>query len=228
MQPCCIFTQSKNIFCKINKLIKAIMKKNTRTQCVVIPNFLENSSAKIAEKKRKNQIIAVGRLHPVKGFERLIDIWEKTRIKENFYLKIIGDGSEKGHLEELIREKNLQNSVILTGALSHEQVMKEMSSSEIYVMTSFSEAFPFVLLEAMENGLPIIAYDVRVGPEAIVHQGENGYLIKDGDAEDFAAKLDYLIENKSERQQMSECAIKRSNDFMEDVVMKQWIDLLER
>lgn len=213
---------------RLKEEVKDIMKKNTRTQCVVIPNFLENSSAKIAEKKRKNQIIAVGRLHPVKGFERLIDIWEKTRIKENFYLKIIGDGSEKGHLEELIREKNLQNSVILTGALSHEQVMKEMSSSEIYVMTSFSEAFPFVLLEAMENGLPIIAYDVRVGPEAIVHQGENGYLIKDGDAEDFAAKLDYLIENKSERQQMSECAIKRSNDFMEDVVMKQWIDLLER
>ena len=105
--------------------------------------------------------------------------------------------------------------------------LMESKMERIYLL-KLSGKIQEEVFEAMENGLPIIAYDVRVGPEAIVHQGENGYLIKDGDAEDFAAKLDYLIENKSERQQMSECAIKRSNDFMEDVVMKQWIDLLER
>ncbi len=52
-----------------------------------------------------------------------------------------------------------------------------MLNSDIYVMTSLTECFPMVLLEASSVGLPLISFDVPVGPKAIIQNGENGYLI---------------------------------------------------
>lgn len=72
--------------------------------------------------------------------------------------------------------------------------MKEMADSSIYAMTSISEAFPFVLLEAMYNKLSIVAYDVRVGPRTLIKPDETGYLVTDNDTEAFAATLSKLME----------------------------------
>ncbi|OUN36048.1 glycosyltransferase [Lachnoclostridium sp. An76] len=205
--------------------VKVMMKDNTHTKCVVIPNFLADMN-EIGDLQRKRQVLAVGRLHEVKGFERLIKIWKRFDAKDGTVLKIIGDGQEKESLQHLIDKYGLQEKVIMTGELSHEKVMEEMHQSLCYAMTSYSEAFPFVLIEAMAAGLPVVAYDVRVGPAAIVQNSENGFLIPDGNEELFIDKLRSLCQNDKLREKMSESAVQRSREFSEDSVMKKWLDIL--
>ena len=205
--------------------VKVMMKDNTHTKCVVIPNFLADMN-EIGDLQRKRQVLAVGRLHEVKGFERLIKIWKRFDAKDGTVLKIIGDGQEKESLQHMIDKYGLQEKVIMTGELSHVKVMEEMHQSLCYAMTSYSEAFPFVLIEAMAAGLPVVAYDVRVGPAAIVQNSENGFLIPDGNEELFIDKLRSLCQNDKLREKMSESAVQRSREFSEDSVMKKWLDIL--
>ena len=206
--------------------VKTMMKENTHTKCVVIPNFLSDMS-EVLHSERKRQVLAVGRLHSVHGFERLIKIWKRFDAKDETVLKIIGDGQEKESLQNLIDKYCLQEKVIMTGELSHEKVMEEMHRSICYVMTSYSEAFPFVLIEAMAGGLPVVAYDVRVGPAAIVQNGESGFLIPDGNEELFIDKLRILCQDDKLREQMSKNAVQRSREFSEDSVMKKWLEILK-
>lgn len=211
---------------ELRKEVEAVMIENKHTKCVVIPNFLEELQ-KQENSERRNQVLAVGRLHEVKGFKRMIEMWRDADMPENAFLKIIGDGEEKEELQKLIKKNGLEEKVILTGAMQHEDVMDEMRKSQIYAMTSLSEAFPFVLIEAMSNGLPVVAYDVRVGPRAIVEEQKNGFLIPDGDKKQFGEKVKMLLEDIKLRERMSDGAVKRSREFMEENVMKKWTDILE-
>jgi len=119
----------------------------------------------------------------------------------------------------------LEDKVILTGALDHNQVLEEMQKSIFYTMTSTSEGFGFVLIEAMSQGTPAIAFDVRVGPRAIIDDKINGFLIKDGEKEAFVQKALFLINNPEEREKLSRAAKLKSHDFSEDKLLEKWENL---
>ena len=207
--------------------ISGMMKDNKHTNIRVIPNFLSEYS-KLENVSRKNKIVTVGRIHEVKGFERLIDIWALVKKDNDEVLEIIGDGDEniKSSLRNKITELGLEKSVVLKGALSHDEVLKEMLESKLYVMTSYSEAFPFVLLEAMSSGLPVVAFDVRVGPRAIITDGKDGFLIKDGDNRLFADKLYEMLSNDDMIDELSKNAIKKADMFSEEEVIKKWLEII--
>ncbi len=211
---------------KLKNEVEIMMQNNKHTKCVVIPNFITDIPEDVSTARRK-QVIAVGRLHEVKGFGRLIRIWNKFDTSDGTILKIIGEGQEKEDLQNLIKKYHLEEKVVMTGELNHEQVLKEMRQSLCYVMTSFSEAFPFVLIEAMAEGLPVVAYDVRVGPAAIIRDQECGFLIPDGNETLFVDKLKLLCQDTNLRKVMSEKAVSRSRDFSEERVMKQWLNIIE-
>lgn len=205
--------------------VSEVMRNNHHTKLIVIPNFLPKIIVS-KECEKKNQVIAVGRLHEVKGFLRMLDIWKKVSQDRDIVLKIIGDGEERERIEHKIRELDLEKKVILCGALEHEKVLEEMEKSRVYIMTSFSEAFPFVLIEAMSSGLPVVAYDVRVGPRAIVKDGVNGYLIKDNEERVFVEKLGMLLDDIDKNFEMSEQAMVSAAEFSEDRVIQKWIDII--
>ena len=208
------------------KEVKKMMAGNHHTKCVVIPNFLDLTICQ-DKTESKPQVIAVGRLHDVKRFHLLVDMWKDKELRNMAHLMIVGDGDEKEHLEEQIKNNHLENYVTLTGSLDHDEVMKKMQESQIYAMTSETEAFPFVLIEAMSNGLPVISYDVRVGPAAIVKDGKTGYLIKDNDRREFINKLKKLLSEEDTRKQMSEEAVRQCIQYKEDAVMEKWMDIIE-
>ena len=221
-----------DIFVLLTDLLKQevenVMKENKHTKCVVIPNFLKDELYKKSEHSNgRPQIVTVGRLHEVKGFQRLIKTWKEMDFKDDVVLKIIGEGEEREELEKLIAEYHLEGRVVLTGAMNHDSVMSEMQKSILYVMTSYSEAFPFVLIEAMANGLPIVAYDVRVGPGAIIKDSLTGFLVPDGDEDEFRNRVELLVEDTELRKKMSDSALERSRLFMENTVMEKWLDILE-
>lgn len=208
---------------ELQKEASKIMKDNKKTEIMTMPNFLEETQKHIEEEKsREKQVIAVGRLDEVKGFKRLILLWKKLSEREDVILKIVGDGEQKEELEKIIAEQNLQGKVVLTGSMEHNKVLKEMRKSLLYVMTSYTEGFPFVLLEAMSEGLPAVAYDVRVGPRAIIQEGENGYLVADEDEKAFVDSVVTILEDDKLRRIMSQNAIKRAKDFSEENIMKRW------
>ena len=208
--------------------VAEMMKHNRHTKCVTIPNFLPKTEQTVAAVAMENQAVAVGRLHPVKGFLRLIRLWKPVYEATGTVLKIIGDGDQREALEKEIAAQGLQKGVILTGAMSHDQVLEEMKKSVFYAMTSHSECFGFVIIEAMEQGVPVIAYDVRTGPRSILEDGKNGFLVADGDAKTFVEKALCMIQNVQLREQMSQAAEKRAADFAEQGVLRRWESLLEQ
>ena len=213
---------------QLQQEVSELMKNNHHTQCVVMPNFLPVPAAAAKEEIVENQVVAVGRLHPVKGFLRLIRLWKPIYERTGAVLKIIGGGEQQAELEAEIAKHNLQKGVMLTGAMDHDGVLAEMGKSVFYAMTSFTEGFPFVLIEAMSQGAPCIAYDVRVGPRAIIEDGRSGYLIPEENEAEFTEKALLLLNDRSKRTEMSKNALRRAGDFSEAAVMERWERILNR
>lgn len=211
-----------------NEIKSILTGYNQGTKCLVVPNFIKNkANGKTLE--RKKQIISVGRLSTEKGFDRLLLIWKKfIVVNEGYVLKIVGDGYEKEKLIQLARSLNISDSVIFSGYLSNEETVKEIQKSKIYVMTSVNEAFGIVLLEAITQGTPIVAYDVRVGPRSIIKEGYNGFLVKENDIEAFVERLDLLIKQDAIYNSMTKNAIASSNLYSEQNLKVIWHDILKR
>ena len=187
-----------------------------------MPNFIANKEF-IKDTKRKNQVISVGRLSPEKGFDRLLFIWKEfLDNNENYILKIVGDGQEKERLIQLAKSLNISDSVVFTGYLSNDETVNEIRKSKVYAMTSVHEAFGIVLLEAITQGTPIIAYDVRVGPRSIIKDGYNGFLVKENDIEGFVEKLYSLLKEGDIYNNISENAITSSELYSVEKIKKEY------
>lgn len=200
---------------------------NTHTKVVYIPNFLEHFPADPAAYPRQKTILAVGRLHEVKRFDLLIRLF--SRIHADFpdwQLRIVGDGEERGKLAALIEESRAEKYVTLTGKKDAAGVEEEMLRASLYAMTSSSEGFPFVLLEAQSCGLPVAAFDVRVGPGFVVREGENGFLAPDTNEDAFCRNLSELMENEHLRRKMSDAALLRAAEFSRETVGRIWYETI--
>lgn len=204
-----------------NEISEIMKKKNQYTKNVTIPNFV--SEYEHIECIRKNYCISVGRFSPEKGFDRLIDIWSMVAEKEkDWKLILIGDGPCRKEYETKIKMLGLEERIILTGFLINSDTMKLMSESKIYLMTSYTEAFPFTLIEGMQNCLPTIAFDVRTGPHSLIKNGENGFLIPDNQNELFANKVISLIQNPELLSELGEKAYEKSKLYLEETVFIKW------
>src|SRR5690554_1139882 len=105
------------------------------------------------------KVVAAGRLEPVKGFDKLIQAWERVcYITPEAHLTIFGDGSLKGHLNELVKSRRLANSVTLAGF--HSEIGSILHSADLLVISSEREGFPYILVEALVAGCPVISTPV--------------------------------------------------------------------
>ena len=188
----------------------------------VIPNPLE-LRGDLGNIKRTNSIAAVGTLTKRKGFSRLLNIWSKVDSSNHYTLDIYGDGEEEDCLKLQSKELGL-NNVFFHGNVNN--IEERLLKSKLLVMTSFVEGFPMVLLEAMDAGLPCIAYDIRTGPCEIISNGNNGFLIQDGNEDEFVAALNNLIVNESILIKMSENAKKSAGEFELKEIVRKWNELI--
>ena len=200
---------------------------NDHTEVVYIPNFLEHFPENTDKYPREKTVLAVGRLNEVKRFELLIRLFAALhRQFPDWRLRIVGEGEERGRLEAAIKELHAENYVNLTGRKDADGVEDEMLRASLYAMTSRSEGFPFVLLEAQSCGLPVVAFDVRVGPGFVVQNGVNGYLAADMVYEDFCEKIASLMKDEALRHEMAEAAKARASDFSREKVAEIWYSIL--
>lgn len=205
-----------------------LKNEKIKPEVIVIPNIIkENKSGKISNLNNR-QIISVGRLEDVKDFYTLILVFSVIVKKyPNYILKIIGEGSMREKLEEQIKKCNLQKNVILTGRRTENEINNELIKSDVFVLTSKSESFSLVLCEAMNFGVPCIAFDVDVGPREIIQDGKNGFLIENRNVNLMIKKLDEILENIDKRKNMQVYAREISEKFYAKNVIEKWYKLFK-
>ncbi len=146
-------------------------------------------------------IITVGRLARIKRQDVLVQAAaqiSKTHPQVHFLL--VGDGPRRGYLQQQVREFDLQSSVHFTGYL--DDVESALCASDVAVLTSESESFPYALLEAARRGLPVVSTPVGGIPEMIIH-GETGLLVPVGEPAALARALQKLVDSSRMRQQLA-------------------------
>ena len=171
--------------------------------------------------KDNGRIIFVGRFNHEKRIDRLITAFSMLADRyPDWHVDIFGDGNEKENLLRQIDECGLVNRVVI-----HEPtkaIYDEYKRSEMLVLCSEHEASPLVLVEAMACGVPCVSLDCPTGPRAIIKDGETGLLAKDGDVNDLASKMEWLIAHEAERKEMGRKARVFAASRKQDVVMGQW------
>ena len=190
----------------------------------VIPNPIPHLSPTIGNLENK-QVIAVGRYAYQKGFDLLIEAWKLVIEKHpDWTLNIYGSGERKAFQEQIIR-LGIEKNCILNGPTSN--INEKYAESSILAFSSRFEGFGMVLLEAMNCGIPCVSFACPCGPKDIITDGKNGYLVEPNNIEALAERICYLIENEEVRKEMGKAARKRAEDFTEEKIMKQWVDLFE-
>lgn len=161
---------------------------------------LVHQRAKDSIKLNSPFILAVGRLNHLKRFDRLIASYAKAELSKQCLLVILGEGELRQQLEQQIIDAGLQDQVLLLGYESNPY--KYMVRAEYLVMSSDTEAYPVVLIEALSLGCPVLSTDCPSGPREIVQEGVNGLLV-DLTEEALAAGMQHLCTNSSLRERLS-------------------------
>ena len=200
---------------------------NYKVKCVYIPNTLDCISKSVSDLKEK-RLISVGRLSKEKGYMDLLSI-SKEIFKEHkdWTLDIVGDGVERERLESYIKFNNLSKNVTLHGFRDRDYINGLLSKSSIYLMTSYTESFGIVLIEAMNYGIPLVAFSQAEGAREIIKDNINGYLIDNRDKDEYIRVVNNLIDNYDLRIKLGTEGKKDSKEYDPNIVYKKWIDLIK-
>lgn len=207
---------------------KKMKDANIKCKCVFIPNMLDEIPKNTATLKEK-RLVSIGRLSKEKGYVDLIEIFNKLHQQEpEWKLDIIGDGSQKNKIVDRIYQYKLTDYVTLHGFQKKKEVDKILNKSSIYLMTSYTESFGIVLIEAMSHGIPCISFTSAEGANDLIENGKNGYLIDDRNEEDMIEKIRLLINDQKLRQELGVEARERSLKYSSANIKKDWLKLLKR
>ena len=177
----------------------------------------------IQSQQREQYILAVGRIDYQKGFDRLIEAYRL--LDTSWKLLIAGEGIEKDKLQKLVLEYGLIDKVIFIG--KQKNIEEYYVKASIFTLSSRMEGFPNVLVEAMGYGCASVAFDCLTGPGDIVEDGKNGFLVPDGNIEQFAIKIQKLIDNQNIRENFSKEAKNIVERLEVSKITEQWDKLIK-
>ena len=144
-------------------------------------------------------ILCVGRLVPAKGQHILLEACRFLKQEGlRFQVTIIGEGPDSKSLKEFAISKELNDIVTFTGVLGQNTVREYYDKTDLFVLASFAEGVPVVLMEAMAKEIPVISTRITGIPELIDHE-HDGLLATPGDAEDLANQIRKLLVDSSLR-----------------------------
>lgn len=154
--------------------------------CGVDPMFLEYPFVPLPSERR---FVCIGRLSEQKGHLLLVEAVNQL-VKAGFKFKLIfvGDGPLRPEIEQLINRLGLENYIEITGWATNTQVQQQILASQVFVLPSFAEGLPVVLMEALALSRPVISTYIAGIPE-VVEQGKNGWLVPAGSLEDLTLAL---------------------------------------
>lgn len=178
-------------------------------------------------KVNSKKLLSVGRLSYQKNFEMLIDIAKEVLIENpSWTWDIYGEGELREQLQDKINDYGLESRLFLKGQVNN--LYSLYNDYAMLVMTSRYEGFPMTLLEGMASGLPLISFDVLTGPNEIIENSVNGYLIKPFEIELMASCISSLINNPQMRFKMHEHGISMCEKYKLVEIENQWKRLFNK
>lgn len=197
----------------------------------VMPNIVHESffSSQIETRDERESFtfINVALLTPNKGGRFLIKAFAKALASQlDMKLKIGGDGDERAALVVLAQELGVENNVEFLGMLSRQQVVDQIVTSDVFVLSSQYETFGVVVIEALALGKPVIATRCG-GPEDLICN-DNGILVPVNDVDALAAAMLDIYNNRDSYNSQiirSDCSAQYSEEVIAEKLMQIYSDV---
>lgn len=198
-------------------------KSYSRLACKsqVIPNANFKPAA-VRSTLDSRLILAAGRIEEVKGFDMLIDAFAGVALQHpEWKLCICGGGSCEESLKKQVAELELTDRVLFPGVCKNMSEYYEKAS--VFALTSRSEGFSLVLIEAMSHGVPVVSFDLPAPMEIC---GEDGALmVPGGEIQSLSEALSKLMSSDELRNTLGENAYRRSERYSLAAVSGKWMSL---
>ncbi|POR19569.1 glycosyl transferase [Flavobacterium columnare] len=189
---------------------------------IYIPHFKSNLNYSKSFQNNKI-IISIGRLTEAKRQWIIIDLWSQIvhihNIKD-WKLNLVGDGNLKNQYIQKIKDLNLEKYITILPP--KKEVEEYYLGASAFILTSKSEGFGMVLLEAISFGLPCISYDCPSGPRDIIINNETGYLVEFDNFEALKSATLSLIHNNNKLIEMGNSAFQSSKKWDDEKILEKW------
>jgi glycosyltransferase involved in cell wall biosynthesis len=153
--------------------------------------------------KRPFTLLSVGRLTPAKGQRLLVDAAARLAgAGRDFRLVVVGTGPDEAELRRAAETHGLEDRVEFTGALNQQQVLDWYARADAFVLPSFAEGVPVVLMEAMACGIPCVTTRITGIPE-LIRDGLDGLLVAASDTDELVGALGRLLEDADLRERLA-------------------------
>lgn len=196
----------------------------SHTKVIIVPNILNEIKYDV---EKHNVIVAAGRFEQEKGFDLLIEsinYIQETMRENQYHVELYGDGQEKENHIQMIQQYGISDLIELKPTTN--QLSKILAKSKITAVPSKVEGFGLVILEAMYQSNIVVSYKGCYGPEYLIENERNGYLIEQQNVKYYGNQLAYIMENYNtdEIQKMIEQAQIRSMQFDGEAIYHQFIE----
>jgi len=150
------------------------------------------------------RLLYVGRLAAAKGMPILIKSMTALKLScPEIHLTVVGDGEDRAELEKRAQTLGLGDHIDFVGYQTPDAVREYLQVSDIFVMSSFAEGVPVVLMEAMMSGLPVVATQIA-GVSELVEDEVNGFLVPPSDVGSLTQKIQMLLADESLRKRLGD------------------------
>lgn len=172
-----------------------------------------------------HSLILVGRLTPSKGQEKALRVLQEILHEvPDTTLHFYGAGSDEPRLKSLASELGIADKAFFHGFVNN--MTPVYRSAALMLSCSDFEGFPLVVQEALMLGCPVVAFNCRYGPSAMIEDGKNGYLVEPGDTAALAANALKILKSPALRGKLSRQAIKSMSRFAKPLIAARWARLL--